>query len=145
MTRSPSPCPSPHAHAHAHLHVARRSLSTDGLDATKFGLSQSKSSAEEWSRRGANLMENEHYSKAADAFRNAGDPVMATMASAYARLDIARSLSNVADKRRECFLVCCETGLVQCCCGEGEGLRERACSQGRVACQHAFCAGCWAS
>ena len=83
----------------------RSSLSTDGLDATKFGLSQSKSSAEEWSRRGTNLLENEHFSKAADAFRNAGDPVWATMASALARLNAARSLTNLAERKHEGFLV----------------------------------------
>ena len=87
------------------LACACRSLSTDGLDASKFGLSQSKSSAEEWARRGANLLENEHYSKAADAFRNAGDVVWATMAAAYARLNAVGSLASEPERKREAFLV----------------------------------------
>ena len=107
--------------------MSLRSLTTDGVDATKFGLSQSHSSAEEWSRRGVNLLENEHYGYAADAFSNAGEAVWATMASAKARLKSSQSLANgSAEKRQEYFLVSAACPVIAQCecnehCGQGCG------------------------
>ncbi|KAK9807285.1 hypothetical protein WJX73_007725 [Symbiochloris irregularis] len=84
--------------------VVKGSLTTHGVDASMYGLSQSQSSSEEWCRRGVNLLENEHFGNAADAFTNADEHVWATMAAAQARLVAANSLTNLVHKKREFWL-----------------------------------------
>ncbi|KAK9820310.1 hypothetical protein WJX72_008781 [[Myrmecia] bisecta] len=81
--------------------VVRRSLLNDGADATKFGLSQAKSSPAEWANRGANLLANSHFELAVQCFQQAGDPVRAQMALARAAYKDWQTASRRSPKSRE--------------------------------------------
>jgi len=79
-------------------HVVRNLLK-DGLDAPTYSLSQTRSSPEEWAKRGYNLYMNSLHELATQCFERACDPVWALVADAHAKIQRARSSHKAAEAR----------------------------------------------
>ncbi|CAD7695958.1 unnamed protein product [Ostreobium quekettii] len=79
--------------------IVKHSLLTDGQDASKYGLSQTTSSPEEWAKRGLNLLDNNLHGLAIQCFEKAEDAAWALVAEAYHQIQKARSEERATEAR----------------------------------------------
>ncbi|KIY69309.1 hypothetical protein CYLTODRAFT_489012 [Cylindrobasidium torrendii FP15055 ss-10] len=81
----------------------------------------SKSTPEEWAARARQFFQEEHYTQARTAFRNAGQFKQANVAEAYALRAAARLIPETMKEKRREALVAAGNALLRCAKEEAEG------------------------